>query len=135
MVNQILTVDRIAEQKNSDAVSNPLTIGEPMREAEIEQICRTGGQPGMEFRCAPDGSIQRRDLRPDGGVTTWQGLSRSEVIHYLNYGGVVGVWLNGLVDQGLIRVRRQPRSRVLFPFVLGKYEWTNSESMYLGLGS
>jgi hypothetical protein len=106
--------------------------GGTMEETEMEEICRTEGEPGMEFRYAPDGSIQRREQRLAEGDTSWQTLSRSEVIHYLNYGGVVGFWLSELVEKGLIQVRQQPRSRVLFPLVARKYEWNNGESMHLG---
>ena len=89
----------------------------------------------MEFQLVPDGSIQRRELGWTEGDTSWQTLSRPEVIHYLNYGGVVGVWLSNLVDQGLLKVRQQPRDRILFPIVPRKQDWTRGASLDLGLSA
>lgn len=71
--------------------------------------------PILEFRRKDDGSIQRRELSPEeepwiGPESRWQTLSRSEVIHYLNYGGIVGIWLDDLQDKGLIQTRQEKRA-------------------------
>lgn len=99
---------------------------------EIEQICRTEGEPRLEFRYASHGAIEWRELGLSDETTIWRTLTRSEMIHYLNYGGIVGFWLNGLVEGGLIQIRQQPRYRVAFPIVARKNEWARIDPMDFG---
>ena len=66
----------------------------------------------VEFRRGPNGCIQTREVPPGPRESPWQDLSRKEMIFYLNCGGIVGVWLDDLRRQGLIRTRQKPRTRV-----------------------
>jgi hypothetical protein len=68
----------------------------------------------VEFRRALDGTIQSREIPAElsDSLVTWRKLSRPEMIFYLNYGGVVGVWLEDLRRQGLIQTRQKRRAFV-----------------------
>jgi len=66
----------------------------------------------VEFRRGPEGTIQSREI-PAGlrdSLVAWRNLSRSEMVFYLNYGGVVGVWLEDLRRQGLIQMLQKRRA-------------------------
>jgi len=68
----------------------------------------------VEFRRGPEGAIQCRETvaeLPDS-LVAWRNLSRSEMVFYLNYGGVVGVWLEDLRRQGFFIQTRQKRRAV-----------------------
>ena len=108
------TLDEYFIQWWRPAVSAPL--GNPSAREQLRiRLQSSGRDPILEFRHAEDGSIQRREYVPQeesqmGPEDHWQTLSRHEVMHYLNYGGAVGVWLNDLRDQGLIQIRRDKRA-------------------------
>jgi hypothetical protein len=40
----------------------------------------------------------------------WRNLTRMEMLFYLNYGGIVGVWLEELRRQGFIQTREKRRA-------------------------
>ena len=87
----------------------------PAPERIMIRLPRSSRDPILEFRHTQEGSIQRREYEPEeesqmGLESQWQTLSRLEVMHYLNYGGIVGVWLDDLRDQGLIRTRQRRRA-------------------------
>jgi len=66
----------------------------------------------VEFRRGSDGSIQTREVLPrlpDSSVP-WRNLTRMEMLFYLNYGGIVGVWLEELRRQGFIQTREKRRA-------------------------
>jgi hypothetical protein len=66
----------------------------------------------VEFRRGPNGCIQTREVPPGHRESPWRDLTRMEVIFYLDCGGIVGVWLDDLRRQGLIRTRQKRRIRV-----------------------
>jgi hypothetical protein len=79
-----------------------------------------GTQPNtlVEFRRGPDGTIQTREIRAElaDSLGPWRNLSRLETIFYLNCGGVVGLWLEDLRRQGLIKTRQKCR-RAMINFI------------------
>ena len=68
----------------------------------------------IEFRRGSDGSIQTREVVPPGqdSAAPWQNLTRTEMLFYLNCGGIVGLWLEELRCQGLIQTREKRRALV-----------------------
>ena len=68
----------------------------------------------VEFRRGPEGCIQTREVPPGRQESSvpWRDLSRSEMIFYLDCGGIVGLWLDDLRRQGLIQTRQRHRTRV-----------------------
>ena len=79
-----------------------------------------GTQPNtlVEFRRGPDKTIQTREIPSElaESLGPWRNLSRLETIFYLNCGGVVGLWLEDLRQQGFIQTR-QKRRRTLINFI------------------
>lgn len=67
----------------------------------------------VEFCLRPGGCIQIREVLPglQHSPAPWRDLTRMEMIFYLDCGGIVGVWLDDLRRQGLIRTRQKRRSR------------------------
>ena len=57
-------------------------------------------------------SNSRGSSRAQESSVPWRDLTRTEMIFYLNCGGIVGVWLDDLRRQGLIQTRQKPRTRV-----------------------
>ncbi len=108
------TLEKYFEQKRRETPGDGTTILENQTGSTLR--LQNGNQsPVVEFRRTLDGSIQRREFQTQeegylGPDHRWQTLSRSEVIHYLNYGGVVGIWLDDLRERGLIQTRRQNRA-------------------------
>ncbi|HET6962098.1 MAG TPA: hypothetical protein VFJ27_06365 [Terriglobia bacterium] len=68
----------------------------------------------VEFRRGPEGCIQTREVHPGRQEFSvpWRDLSRSEMIFYLDCGGIVGLWLDDLRRQGIIQTRQKHRIRV-----------------------
>ena len=66
----------------------------------------------VEFRQGSDGNIQTREVIPrvQDSSAPWRNLSRTEMLFYLNCGGIVGLWLEDLRRQGFIHTRQKRRS-------------------------
>ena len=66
----------------------------------------------VEFRRGSDGNIQTREILPrlEDSSVPWRDLTRGEMLFYLNYGGIVGVWLEELRRQGFIQTREKRRA-------------------------
>jgi len=108
------TLDEYFIRSWRQSVSSPLGNSSAREQLRI-RLQGSSRDSILEFRQAEDGSIQRREYTPQeesqvGPENHWQTLSRSEVMHYLNYGGIVGVWLSDLWDKGLIQIRQNKRA-------------------------
>ena len=73
----------------------------PAREKLNIRLQSSSWDPILEFRNTEDGSVQRREYKAEEesqmrSENMWQILSRPEVMHFLNYGGIVEVWLDDL---------------------------------------
>ena len=64
----------------------------------------------VEFRCGADGSIQAREIDLADASVPWRDLTRTEMLFYLNCGGIVGLWLEDLRREGFIQTREKRRS-------------------------
>ena len=64
----------------------------------------------VEFRCGGDGSIQAREIDLADASVPWRDLTRTEMLFYLNCGGIVGLWLEDLRRQSFIQTREKRRS-------------------------
>ena len=111
------TLEEYFNQQKEEAASNSAR-NPSLRVKPWIRLQSSSYNPILEFRQAEDGSIQRRQFKPEeeqliGSENHWETLSRSEVLHYLNYGGIVGIWLDDLQDQGLIRTRGEKRARAM----------------------
>jgi len=66
----------------------------------------------LSFAKDPMETLQSREViaQVQESSAPWRNLARTEMLFYLNCGGIVGLWLEDLRRQGFIQTRQKRRA-------------------------